>query len=236
MQPVDHRHQMRRAVRDGCVDDLPAPARLRLEKSRQHPDHEIERTAREVAEEVHGRRRRLALATDRGERARERDVIEIVPRRLGERPRLAEPGHAAVDEARVPLERDVRPEAEPLHRARAETFEAAIGGGHQAQRQLDALRALEVERDGTASPQQEIEAQRLVDAEPARLQPIDADDLRAEIGEQHRGHRPRPDAGEFNDAQSRERPHEYLVVWSAHRRGRAVALRNRPRSSHAAPG
>ena len=48
------------------------------------------------------------------QRADERDVIEIVPRRLGERSGLAPTRHAPIDELRISLEADIRAEAHAL--------------------------------------------------------------------------------------------------------------------------
>ncbi len=67
-QPDDQRRDVRRAVDDGGVDDLAPAARARLEQGRQHPDHEVERAAAEVADEVDGHLRRPAGPADRAER------------------------------------------------------------------------------------------------------------------------------------------------------------------------
>src|SRR4030095_4027854 len=62
----EHRHQRCRAVAHRGVHHL-ALARLRgFKQGGQHADHEIERTAAEIADEVE-RRYRLFLGPDRGE-------------------------------------------------------------------------------------------------------------------------------------------------------------------------
>ncbi len=56
---------MRRAVDDGRVDDLAAPAPARIEQRRQDADDEVEGSTAEVADEVDGDLRRTTLPADR---------------------------------------------------------------------------------------------------------------------------------------------------------------------------
>jgi len=70
---------------------------------------------------------------------------------LRQRALLAPAGHAAVDEARVALERDVGPEAKALHHLRAEAFDQHVGGGDQVERLREMAGVLEVELDDLAA-------------------------------------------------------------------------------------
>src|SRR3546814_15377432 len=51
------------------------------------------------------------------EDARQRDIIDVVPRRLRIGAELPPAGHAAVDELRIVSEQHVRAEPEPFHHA-----------------------------------------------------------------------------------------------------------------------
>ena len=123
-----------------------------------------------------------------------------MPGRLRQRPLLAPAGDPAVDEPRVAREAVVGAEAEPLGRPRD-------GSPRSARRRARSSRSasafppglFQVERQGRPPAQQEIVAQLALEAEVARLRPVDAQHAGAEIGEQHRAHRPRPDARELHD-------------------------------------
>ena len=58
--------------------------------------------------------------------ARERDVVDVVTGYLCERPVLTPAGDPAVDEARVPLEADVRAEAKAFDDARAKPLNQRV--------------------------------------------------------------------------------------------------------------
>ncbi len=108
LRRVEDRHQRGGTVDHGGVDDLPLARPHALEQRADHAEREQQTAATEIAHEIQRRRRRLAAPADRIERARERDVVDVVTGGLRERPRLPEAGHAAVDEPRVPIEADVR--------------------------------------------------------------------------------------------------------------------------------
>jgi hypothetical protein len=111
---VERRQQRRRTVDHSGVDDL-APARpTRFEDAADEPESEIQRAAGEIADQVQGRGRRPAAAAKGMKRADERDVVDVVPGGLRERPLLAPAGDAAVDEAGVARQAILRAKAEPL--------------------------------------------------------------------------------------------------------------------------
>src|SRR3546814_4428239 len=66
----------------------------------EQPDREVQRATAEIADKVQ-RRHGLARRADRVERARDRDIIDVVPGPVGERTRLAPTGHSPVDKRRV---------------------------------------------------------------------------------------------------------------------------------------
>src|SRR5580658_3175605 len=171
---------MRRSVADGGVDDLSLPGLAGAENRRDDAESEID-GAGIIADEIERRARRRARAADRMKGAADGDVIEIVARRLGERPLLAPPGHAPVNEARIAGEKRPRAETEPFHHARSKAFNERVRLVDETQRRLDALLPLEVERERFSAAQQEVVARRFRHAEAARLPAIDANHLRSEF-------------------------------------------------------
>src|SRR6516164_7881015 len=233
--PVERGHQRRCAVDHSRVDDLTPARALRFENAADHAEGEIKRTAPEIADQVQRRRRGLAVPPEGMHSAGERDVVEVVSGGLRERPFLAPTGDPAIDKAGIAGEAVLRAKAEPLHHPRAEPFDQRVGAFDQAQGERLALRTFEVERQTPSAPQQEIVAQRACHAEIARFRSIDAQHGRAKIGEQHRAHRPRPDAREFDDLDAGERSHDAPPLRSGgNLRGAARRVKPPPRRGNAA--
>ena len=115
------------AVDHRAVDHLALAGRPRREDPGQHPEGEQHPAAAEIADRVDRRRRRPAGAAVGVERAGERDIVDVVPGGLGERPVLPPAGHPPVDEPRIVLEQQVRPEPEPLHHAGPEPLDQPVG-------------------------------------------------------------------------------------------------------------
>ena len=162
----------------------------------------IERAAAEIADQVERRNGFVARMPHAVQRAGERDVVDVVARRLRERARLPPARHAAVDEFRIALEANVGPETQTFHHAGTETFDQRIGFLDQLQRGFDGFRLLEVERHAAAAA-----IGHFVFRRHASALAVDADDIRAHVGEQHGGERPRTDACEFHDANALQRTH-----------------------------
>ena len=106
----------------------PCPERSRSSSAARIAEREEEPTAAEVADEVDRRHRWAAGGADVREHAGERDVVDVVADVVGERPFLTPAGHAAVDEARVAVERDVRADAEPFGDAGPEALDQHVRG------------------------------------------------------------------------------------------------------------
>ena len=194
----EHRHQRGRAVAHRGVDHLALAGFRRFQQRREHADHEIERAAAEIADEVE-RRHRLLLRADRGERAGDGDVVDVVAGGVGERAFLAPAGHAAVDQLRVAREHDIGAEPEPLHHAGPETLDQRIGAGEQVEHLRDRRLVLQVELDDLAAASGD-RLQALL-----RADAVERDDLGAHVGQHHAGERAGTDAGEFDDADAGER-------------------------------
>ena len=201
---VDAAQQQRRAVDHRGVDHLALARLLRLEQAAHHAEGQQHAAAAEIADQVE-RRDRLVLAADGMQRAGERDVVDVVAGRLGERAFLAPAGHAAIDQLGIAREADVGPEAQPLGDAGAERLGHAVGLLDQAQHDLDAFLLLQVDRDRAAAAVVDGEfrlGQAVHDMRPGA---VDADHVGAHVAQHHRAHRARADARQFDDRQSRKR-------------------------------
>ncbi len=188
---VDHRR----------VHDLALAGGLTLDEGGQDAEHEEHRTATEVADHVQRRHRALTLAADGVQDAGQRDVVDVVAGRVGERALLAPAGHAAVDDARVALEDHIRPEAEPFGDAGTEALDEDVGALEQGQDLLDVGGILEVGLDDATVALNRIALSLLRDLAGA----LHDDDIGAEIGEQRRGVRAGTETLELDDADTRER-------------------------------
>ena len=73
--------EVRGAVHDRGVHDLPPAADLRLEQRGEHADDEVHRPAAEVAEQVRRELRAVRVLAEAVQRAGERDVVRCRARR-----------------------------------------------------------------------------------------------------------------------------------------------------------
>ena len=123
----------------------------------------------------------------------------------GQRSVLAPSRHPPVDELGVAGEHRVRPDAEPFGHAGPEPLDQRVGALGQPQHDLGRAGLAQVEGDGPATAPERAGRQA---AEHAALagQLVDAHHLGAEVGQQHPEERHRPERGQFDDANSRERP------------------------------
>jgi hypothetical protein len=119
-----------------------------------------------------------------------------VPGLLSQRPFLAPAGHTRVDETLVAAEAGVRPEPETLHHARAEPLEQRVGSLDQPEHHLRRAFVLQVERHRPPTAPEGL-GERF---QAARLGPIDAQHVGAEIGEQHGPERHGGQPCELDDA------------------------------------
>ena len=122
------------------------------------------------------------------------------PAAMGVRAVLAPPGHPPEHQLRVAGEALVGPDAEALHHARPEPLDQRVGALDEVEQRGDAVGVLEV--DGDVAPAAAARRRRagVVGRRAAhRLGAVDADDVGAHVGEQHRGERAGPDAGDLDD-------------------------------------
>ena len=195
---------MRDAVGDRRVDDLAFAGLAGMSEGGEHAGDEVERAAAEVAEQVLRERRRLVGVAERVESAGDGDVVDVVSGGVGERAVLAPPGHAPVDEPRVAFQAHVRPEPETLGDTGTEALDEDVRSLDEVEHELDATRRLEVDGDVGAPAEQDVAIGRR-DLQGTASRSVDTDDVGAEIGQHHRGERPRSDAGELDDANTGQR-------------------------------
>src|SRR3546814_18884630 len=96
---VEHRHERGRSIADRAVDHLPRPRDAGMAMGGEQPDREVQRATAEIADKVQ-RRHGLARRADRVERARDRDIIDVVPGPSGKRTGLAPTGQSTHATAR----------------------------------------------------------------------------------------------------------------------------------------
>ena len=206
-QSIGRGHERRGAVHHRGIDGLSLTGFPRLVQSRDDPEREVQRAATEVSNEIVRRSGRRAAPADCVQGARQRDVVQVVSGRPGERSVLSPSGHPAVDHPRIPGRTILRTEAETFGDAGPEPLDERVGAVDEAKHGLDAGGVLEIDRDARPAAVEEVEVRGHVDAEPGVGQAIDTHDVGAELGEEHRAHRTRSDARELDDSQSLERTH-----------------------------
>ncbi len=137
----------------------------------------------------------------------QRHVVDVVPGRLRERTGLPPAGQPAIDESRIAHEADVRPKPEPLRDARPEALDQSVCALDQSQHQLCRAGLLQVHRNRALAAPRDVVLRLGIERQRAALA-IDQHDVGAEVGEQHAAERRGADAGEFDDAHTRERTHQ----------------------------
>ncbi len=157
-----------------------------------------QRTAGEIRD-LHSRHLRRAVARSRHrERARERDVVEVVTGAMRVRPGLAVAADRAHDDARISRGERRVADAELVHHARAKALDDDIRALDHREERVARRGLFEIERE---------RALAAIDREkPARhaalqwwqraqiiteLRILDLDDIRAHVGEHHREERAR---------------------------------------------
>ena len=79
------------------------------------------------------------------QRSGQRDVVDVVPCRVGVHAGLPPTGHPPVDQPGIPLEAHIGPDAETLHDTRAETLDQAVSGFDEIEQRGDGIGVLEIE-------------------------------------------------------------------------------------------
>ena len=176
--------QVGRAVHHAGVDHLPAAGALPGQQREHGAQHGGERAAGEVAQQV--QRRNRGVEADRAERAADRDIVDVVPGLPGVGAILPPSGQPGVDQPRVTLHQHVGAQAAALHRPRPIPLQEHVGLVAEPGDKLRAARRAQVDREPLLASDELVGGVDLV----GHWAP-DLDHLGAEVGEHHRGERPR---------------------------------------------
>ena len=122
-QSVGGGHQGSGAVDHRRVHHLSLPGAPRFDEGGDHPKGEVEGAPAEISHQIERRGRGLAGAADRGERAGERDVVEVVPGGVRERAALSPAGDPPVHQSRVSGPAGLRSDSEALGHTRAKALD-----------------------------------------------------------------------------------------------------------------
>jgi len=193
-------HQDRGAVDHGRVHHLALAALDRLQQPAHHAEGEEHAPATEISHHVHRRNRTLAGAPEVRQRTGQRDVVDVVARRVGVHARLPPPGHAPEHQARVARQAHVGPDPQTLHHTGTEALDQRVGGLHQLQQRLHALGVFQIDGDVATTALQDVEARRVGCRTAHRLAALDANHLGAHVGQHHRRERTGSDSGDLDDS------------------------------------
>jgi hypothetical protein len=130
-----------------------------------------------------------------------------VPGRARQRSGLAPAGHPAVDQRRPQPQQLVGPEAQAFHDTGPEPLQQDVGPLDQRPHDGEVVGVLEVERDRALAAIQQRRRPEGADQSAACAPPVDADDVGAQVGQQHAAERTRPQPGELDDPYPLQRSH-----------------------------
>ena len=225
---MDHRGEDGGAVDDRGVHHLPLARGPGVQQRGQRAQGEEHSPAAEVAEQVHRRRRaarragrsRPARRSARCSRCRARRCATAArsapSRSSGRRPA---PGSRASSSSGPRPRRSITPGRKPSSRTSARRTSARTTSRSSA-----SLRSSAIERLPRSSSDV---APRAPHQPAAAAAAVDADDVGAEVGQEHAAERPRPQPGELDDPHALQRSHGVPPLLP----GPAVV---RPSSGHAA--
>ncbi len=123
---IENTHKQRGPIHHGSVYDLALPGLFDFQERTQDTQGKQHTAATQVADEVQGRHGLLTGPSDGIKRARQGDIVNIVPGRPGKGTLLTPSRHTSKDEFGVPLQAHIRAEPQPFHHARPEAFDKRI--------------------------------------------------------------------------------------------------------------
>ena len=184
----------------------PVPDALGLEDAAHDAEREQHAAATEVTDEVDGRRRLASRPSEVRERARKRDVVDVVAGGLRGGTFLTPARHPAEHELRVARQAHVGADPESLGHAGAKALDERVGLLDETHHGLDTLGLLQVDADRPAPAVEQFLVGR-GEVGAHLLRAIDAQHVGAHVGKHHGGERAGPDAGDLDDLHSTQRSH-----------------------------
>lgn len=156
---------------------------------------------------------------DVGEHAGEGEVVDVVVGPGGHRSGLTPPCHPPVDKTRVRCAQHVRSDAEAFGDTRPETLDEGVGPGGQATHQRNTIGVLQIDAGRQSTPRQQIPlGQVLIHSNGLRRRSfsrtLGAEDLSAEISQDHRAERRRAEPTDLDDLDARQRTGHVLTLLS----------------------
>ena len=203
-QLVDERAHGRHAIHHGRIHHLATPGLARLHQRAEHAKEQKHGASAHIAHHRGGNHRGLAHARRGVQHAGQSDVIDVVARRMGQRPILAPASHAAIHQARGAGRHGLGPKTQALHHAGPKTFQKCVRRFQKLPDGRLAFLAFEIYGNGPLAPVHGRAGAPL--GAPGIGRAVDHDNVGAHIGQHHAGKGPRTNAGKFNDAQAMQRP------------------------------
>src|SRR5699024_7457741 len=198
-----HRHEQGAAVDHGGVHHLTPVGGLAFDEGTEDAGDHEHGAPGEVAEEVDRGDRGTTRAAQGVQGAVHGDVVHVVSGTEGEGTVVSPAGDPRVNEARVEGQCIFRAQTEPFYVTGAKAFEEDVGAAEQVTGEFETFLGLQVGgQHGTALAHVGAGGARVhrIDG----LGPIQADDARTQVGQEHPGHRRGPDTGELDDTDSVE--------------------------------
>lgn len=144
-------------------------------------------TTAEIADQILRRGCRFACFADGCQRPGDGNIVDVMARRVRQRPLLPPARHAGVYKARVEREQFIRPQPQTLHHTWPETFDQHVGLGGGVTTKGLARIALQVNFGPVTRPLDNGVGDAAAGA-------INAHHVGAQISQQHGHVRPRPDS------------------------------------------
>ena len=206
VQGVDHAHQQGRAVGHRRVHHLATAGLAGVQPRGQHTQRQEHGAAAAVSHQVQ-RRHRLASAANAVQRARQRQIIDVVPHGGGQCAVLTPAGHPPVHQRRLARQAHLGPQAQALHHTGAKALNQHIGASDHRQRGVDVGRGFQIQRQGVARAIENIAlwVKQLGHRPPGGGFALDAHHLGAQISQQHGRHRRRAQRGKLDHAHAVQR-------------------------------
>ena len=126
-----HCHQRRCPVDHRGVHNLSLATALSFQQRTYHAERKQHATTTEITNQIQWRNGPLAAAADGMQGAAQRNIIDVVTRRLSQRPLLAPAGHTPINQFRVTRQAVLRANAKSLGHPWPIAFKQRIGALNQ---------------------------------------------------------------------------------------------------------
>src|SRR5581483_2639564 len=186
--------------------------------------------ARHVGDRQRRARRGFEPLAGKGEAARCRDVVDVMPGPFAPRAGLPVARDGAVDQFSVVRPQGVVVDAEALRHARSKTLDHHVRVRGEPRYDVNGIRVLEIEGDAALVPILGLELHRHISAPRIAARRLDLDHIRAEVREDRRGERTRNEHREVDHAHATQRQPRLSHGASCHARpalARLAASRSR---------